>query len=287
VGGSDMEMDMVLDEEEDEQARVINAKTPSGLGGVWGVTDMQTLSVFDADNFDNTTLSSFPIRSRTSLMPAFEPDYVIDLWPSTRIPPPSTDASASASPAQHGLSLWEGDANGNFALLNVRSALVVGEAPSESARIRPEPWELAAFFPASRLGHQDIVRCVEFDQQSRTLITGGEDGKICFWNLGRLDGASVQDAFAKTSQPSLFSAEGEDGPQGIPVASVQLGAASGARHTVFDDDGTPRAVGGGGGGTLSAKAKASGAAGSRGLGPQRVFVARSQAHDNSPRYRPF
>ncbi|KAL9939552.1 hypothetical protein V8E36_001369 [Tilletia maclaganii] len=67
---------------------------------------------------------------------------------------------------QHGLSLWQGDANDNFALLSVPSALVVGESPEESARIRPEPWELAAFFPASRLGHQDIVRCVEFDQQS-------------------------------------------------------------------------------------------------------------------------
>ncbi|KAK0522283.1 hypothetical protein OC834_006346, partial [Tilletia horrida] len=45
----DASMDVSADED-DEAARALAACTPTGLGGVWGVTDMQTLSVFDADS---------------------------------------------------------------------------------------------------------------------------------------------------------------------------------------------------------------------------------------------
>ncbi|CAD6968660.1 unnamed protein product [Tilletia controversa] len=146
-GGGD---GMDVEGEEDEAARELAARTPRGLGGAWGVTDMQTLSVFDADTFDNTTLSSFPIRSRTSLMPAFEPDYIIDLWPSSRLP--TTAASLSSST---GLALWEGDSTGNFALVHVSPPAVVAEdqlMSGEEGKRKPEAWEL--------------------------------DGRICFWNLG-------------------------------------------------------------------------------------------------------
>ncbi|KAK0565318.1 hypothetical protein OC844_001285 [Tilletia horrida] len=272
----DASMDVSADED-DEAARALAACTPTGLGGVWGVTDMQTLSVFDADSFDNTTLNAFPIRSRTSLMPAFEPDYVIDMWSPTRLPP--------HDPHALGLSLWEGDPNGNFSLVRIPPAAVVGEAPEASARARPEAWELGAFFPSGARAHTDIVRCVEYDGSTQTLITGGEDGRICFWSLGE-DGSGAATATA--------AAQDATDTGRIPVGSFQAAApgAGGPRHTVFGDDGTPMQfsspASGAGGASFSGKARrekaligrASGGGGGGG-GGQHAEVG------GKGRYRPF
>ncbi|KAE8222006.1 hypothetical protein CF326_g8455 [Tilletia indica] len=240
---------MEVEEEDDEKARELAARTPKGLGGVWGVTDMQTLSVFDADTFDNTTLSSFPVRSRTSLMPAFEPDYVVDLWPSSRLPTSSLSSSA-------GLSLWEGDSNGNFALVGIPppAVLVGDQATSEGGR-KAEAWELGAFFPAGRRAHEDIVRCVEYDQNTQTLFTGGEDGRICFWNLGGGGGG----------EPA--ASEEQEGAQ-LPTASFQATTPT-----------AQSAVGGGGGNDFSGKARKDKVSGN--------LVGGAGRDGGRVRYRPF
>ncbi|KAK0555211.1 hypothetical protein OC846_001022 [Tilletia horrida] len=205
---------MEVELDEDEAAKAIAARTPRGLGGAWGVTDMQTMSVFDADNFDFTTLAGFPTRSRTSLMPAYEPDYVIDILAGSRLP--SQDQGTA-------LSLWTGDPTGNFALTSIPPAEVVGEAQEagSASRKAAEPWELVAFFPAGRNAHEDIVRCVHYDRQLHSLITGGEDGRICFWHMPDGDGEAV-------SQTPISAI------QAIPPAA----GPGQARHITFDAEET-------------------------------------------------
>ncbi|KAK4049012.1 hypothetical protein OIV83_004373 [Microbotryomycetes sp. JL201] len=51
----------------------------------------------------------------------------------------------------------------------------------------PEKWIMERVLPSTASGlslaHSDIVRCIEIDNASGRVVTGGEDGKVCLWSV--------------------------------------------------------------------------------------------------------
>ncbi|WFC98055.1 hypothetical protein MYAM1_000777 [Malassezia yamatoensis] len=136
------------------------------LGPVFAISNMQTLSVSDADKMD-TIVSEVSVRSPTSYRPSWVSDYVVDAG--SRLP--------SLSPAQGiRLPLMTGDQEGGAAIISY------DVLPSGSV----SEWSMYARLPSSQtcpIAHSDIVRSVDWDQASQVLYTGSEDGSILAWCL--------------------------------------------------------------------------------------------------------
>lgn len=183
---SSADTDMVTRDQDADLDQVEQDLRRRGLGSVWAIGDMQTVSIFDADKFD-PTLPTTDVRSSTSLRPPWSTDYVID---GTAVPL-SFFPNATVSSEGDGLTLFVGKSEGALAVLNI---------PIPQAG-KPASWTLRAVFPeagdGTLYGHTDIVRSVEWDPQQNTLYTGGEDGNLCFWKL--------DDSSASQSVP-LYSA---------------------------------------------------------------------------------
>ncbi|KDN41156.1 WD40 repeat-like protein [Tilletiaria anomala UBC 951] len=160
--------DMQIDGEKQANER-------KGIGCAWAVSDMQTVSIWDADKFD-MILSPEDARQPYSVSPPWESDFVID----------ACDTSAMGiSGLEDGVILFTGDPEGGAAIIHIAS-------PSSPTAI-PPVWSLLGLLPKSSevcsgMAHSDIVRCVDFDVSTRTITTGGEDGRICIWSL---DGSEI------------------------------------------------------------------------------------------------
>lgn len=118
--------------------------------------------------------------------------------------------------------------SGGFSIISINS---------EQSDSNPQPWKLEALFPSGMNGgHCDIVRCVDWDKkvshfplllslspspnfllkkisfelslllfsspssflQAQSLFTGGEDGRICAWNLSENFSAVDQNQILST-----------------------------------------------------------------------------------------
>lgn len=89
--------------------------------------------------------------------------------------------------------MFVGDQSGSFALLNVPSPLPLPSPFDLDEHLKritsTQRWTLQAFFPSlsdsAQGGHEDIVRCVQVDEFSPSVLwSGGEDGKVVAWDVG-------------------------------------------------------------------------------------------------------
>lgn len=118
-------------------------------------------------------------KQPSSTAPAWETDYVVDAF---------DVAQTGIEGLADGLVLFTGDQAGGTAMIHVPAP----ERPGHSV-----PWTLLGVLPPGgqtsglgngppafrAQGHSDIVRCLDMDPATRTLTTGGEDGRLCIWSL--------------------------------------------------------------------------------------------------------
>lgn len=151
-----------VDEEEDASSSASNLPP---LGAFYGVSDMQTLGIWEADGFSEL----LPVRDvrQTQMetnIPAhrhWQTEYVIDT---------NYDSSLLENPESVGL--FCGEQNGGMALM---------EIPHHNKEQSSSPnWSLHCLTSG---GHTDIVRSVTWDPSSYILYSGGEDGRLCAWSL--------------------------------------------------------------------------------------------------------
>ncbi|PWN52829.1 WD40 repeat-like protein [Violaceomyces palustris] len=162
-----------------------------GLGSTWAIGDMQTLSVWDADKFD-PLLEPLDVRSATCLKPAWSTDYVIDAFTTSQLgmdlwnPVGGREGKGKQEEEKEeeedSITLFLGDQRGSVSIVTV-----VPE-PSGGGGSGRRTWSLESILPCSeeglgRSGHNDIVRCVDWDPINKILHTGGEDSKLCCWKL--------------------------------------------------------------------------------------------------------
>jgi WD40 repeat protein len=201
--GADVHMNGV-GSEEDDLSQVESDARRRGLGSVWAVGDMQTVSVFNGDKFD-ALLPTTDVRSATSLRPPWLTDYVIDAF-GTLPSFPNADGE--------GLTLFVGRSEGGFAAITV--------PPRADAA-----WWLRAVFPeagdGTLYGHTDIIRSVEWDPASNTLYTGGEDGNLCFWNFDAPATPSLLHSLTlpDSAPPYRDSSSGKSSPRSAPLHSTR------------------------------------------------------------------
>ncbi|PWZ01545.1 hypothetical protein BCV70DRAFT_198976 [Testicularia cyperi] len=189
--GKDEAVDQDLNIKESDPRR-------KNLGTVWALGDMQTLTLFHADQFD-VLLPTTDVRSSTSLRPPWSSDYIIDILSSPSTSSTSsfsstTSASASRSGSRDSLTLLVGKSEGAFATLDIESAAA-------------QHWHLSSLFPqagdGTMYGHSDIVRSALYDPDLNTLYTGGEDGQLGFWSLDPTSPAAAAAAAAEGSDPLI------------------------------------------------------------------------------------
>ena len=171
------------------------------LGPVHAVSNMQTLSLWDADKFD-CLVESADVRAPTSFRPPWVSDYVIDAW---------AQGPGLAELAHHaaGLGLWVGDQEGGFALVTA----VADASPNGSAL----DWTLRARIPSaekSARAHADIVRSVLWDDVSQRLFTGGEYGQVLAWALENAPDGGEEPLSTSTNAPSHAAGGGRSRSRG-------------------------------------------------------------------------
>ncbi|KAM0750479.1 WD40 repeat-like protein [Meredithblackwellia eburnea MCA 4105] len=126
------------------------------LKGMWGATTIETLQIWTAE--ESELLNDFGDIRDVSLQP-WRSDYLI---------------GAHFNPVLGGLCLLTGTQKGDVAIMNLKD---------------PKNWILEQVLPGvggrtlGGQGHSDIIRCAHLDAQTSTVVTGGEDGKICLWTL--------------------------------------------------------------------------------------------------------
>ncbi len=115
--------------------------------------------------------------------------------------------------------------------------------PSKQAGAATGSWSLLGLFPAAEQvaeaaggkAHSDIVRCFDLDVGTQTVTTGGEDGRVCIWNLAD---AQSDSAAMRSSLPAMASAEGvasrvASGSGGARDRNSPLGAQSRNRYKPY------------------------------------------------------
>ncbi|EPQ30929.1 uncharacterized protein PFL1_01827 [Pseudozyma flocculosa PF-1] len=214
---ADVDMTADVDDDDDLNQQEADARR-KGLGSVWAVGDMQTLSVWDADKFD-PLLDPVDVRSSTCLRPAWTTDYIIDAHCTSHL-------ASSASSATGGVTLYVGTTEGSFSILTASPEGAGG-------------WRMEALFPqaaagavgAAAGGHSDIVRCVDYDPASRILYSGGEDGRLCMWRLAGADddGGDEADGAATQIRQSMGGAAMDQAPAAGTAAFLGAIRAGGGR----------------------------------------------------------
>lgn len=158
------------------------------LGPVYAISNMQTLSLWDADKFD-CLAEDLEVRKPTSFRPPWVTDYVIDaagIGPLQSLP---------TSPSVY---MYMGDQEGGMALVTAAAQ------PSANGNGIVTEWTLHARLPSSQTAsraHADIVRSVEWDDAHQRLYTGGEDGCLMVWSLDYSETPSGPLAEAASSRP--------------------------------------------------------------------------------------
>ena len=171
---------------DDHDQRLVNNERWNHLGPVYAISNMQTLSVWDADKFD-CIKEGIEVRKPTSFRPPWVTDYVIDACASGPL---------SQGPAQGpSLHMYMGDQEGGM-------ALVSAEAQDRDGIVIE--WTMHARLPSTEKhpkAHADIVRCVEWDAASQRLYTGGEDGRLLAWSFETSESPTATQAVMDTSAP--------------------------------------------------------------------------------------
>lgn len=95
-----------------------------------------------------------------------------------------------------------------------RGGVAIIHAPSQAGPGAQSPsWSLLGLLPSASSGprskcHSDIVRCLDLDTATRTVTTGGEDGRLCVWSL---DGVQVDpETIGPSFAPAMMLADGSD-----------------------------------------------------------------------------
>lgn len=165
-----------------------DADATTKLGCFWSASDMQTLGVWEADDFDEL-VPPVDVRAAkpTSVRNRWKSDYIIDAW----------------STAGTGLMLHCGDQRGNVAVIGVPHGGAGGGSPLQ--------WQMHGLLAAapsgasghtrnstfdSQLhhGHTDIVRAI-CSSDNETFYTGGEDGLVCAWKTSEEQHRIAPDSF--------------------------------------------------------------------------------------------
>ncbi|MCO5599809.1 hypothetical protein L7F22_053916 [Adiantum nelumboides] len=152
-------------DDEEEEASSSAANLPP-LGAFYGVSDMQTLGVWEADGFTEL----LPVRDvRQTQMETnipshrhWQTEYVID-----------ANYDSSLLENSESVGIFCGEQNGGMALMEIPHNNVENSSSSLN-------WSLHCLTSG---GHTDIVRSVTWDPSSYILYSGGEDGRLCAWSL--------------------------------------------------------------------------------------------------------
>ena len=81
-----------------------------------------------------------------------------------------------------------------------RLFLLAGKFSGAGSLLQTEP-SMMSLSATLELGHEDIIRSCAYHSSSRTLVTGGEDGNICAWNMSSLTADESEDmADSKTKR---------------------------------------------------------------------------------------
>ncbi|SCV67395.1 BQ2448_5006 [Microbotryum intermedium] len=124
--------------------------------GVWTTTTIETMQFWDVEN--QSLIKDLGDIREVALQP-WRSDYLI---------------SATYSPDLSGVAIFVGTQKGDAALLNLSD---------------PRRWILEQNLPGvggrtlEGKGHADIVRCAAMNTQTGTVVTGGEDGRVCLWSV--------------------------------------------------------------------------------------------------------
>ncbi|KAK4698828.1 WD repeat-containing protein 89, partial [Phenoliferia sp. Uapishka_3] len=147
--------------------------------GVWGVTTIETVQIWDVEQVSK----GIYLRGKTRGMGADEKwsgqsELVVDLGDVREVclEPWRSDylIGAHYNPTLGGVCILTGTQKGDIAIINMKD---------------PSRWILEQVLPGvggrtlGGQGHADIVRCAYLDTQTSTVVTGGEDGRVCVWTL--------------------------------------------------------------------------------------------------------
>lgn len=161
-GGSSKGYEKATPVDDDEKTSLPATDLPP-LGAFYGVSDMQTIGIWEADGFTEL----LPVRDvRQTQMQAGIPTH--RHWQSEYIIEATYDSTLLENSESVGL--FCGEQDGGMALM---------EIPHSNQESSPN-WSLHCLTSG---GHTDIVRSVTWDSSSYVLYSGGEDGKLCAWSL--------------------------------------------------------------------------------------------------------
>jgi len=149
-------------------------------GGTFALTNMETLSTYDATDEMSLIREYRDLRDITATN--WETHFVIDCQ--------GTD---------NGMALFVGTREGGLAVI---------QAPLEG-----DAWSLEQVLHQD--GHTDIVRGCYIDLKNGSLVSGGEDGMICLWSVEKNhmgnDQVEVATAAAATPPSASLKATNEKG----------------------------------------------------------------------------
>ncbi|KAF8341445.1 WD40-repeat-containing domain protein [Cantharellus anzutake] len=128
---------------------------PSGAGGVWAHSDMQTVSLW---NEELDLVHDYGDIRKPRIEGLWESDYFIDaIW--------LGNGSPLAPSSTGGVGLWMGSNRGDAALVFAQDA----------HKLKLER--------ALKGSHSDVVRSILWDMKHSIIITGGEDSRVSAWSV--------------------------------------------------------------------------------------------------------
>ncbi|PWN31243.1 WD40 repeat-like protein [Meira miltonrushii] len=190
-GGSSKVYPKASPVDDDEEISSSASNLPP-LGAFYGVSDMQTVGIWEADGFSEL----LPVRDvRQTQMETnipthrhWQTEYAID-----------ANYDSSLLENSESVGLFCGEQNGGMALMEIPH-------DNNNSQSSSSPnWSLHCLTSG---GHADIVRSVTWDPASYILYSGGEDGRLCAWSLSG-DQSSAQSNAAAAIATSLDASNNE------------------------------------------------------------------------------